>query len=282
MTSKARLLDQQRQWALGVGAVVDGRGYLPSVAENLFQPLSPRALHNFSQGSGSELLDTLSRPAKMKALHSSAALAVNVFDYWLERNADPILTAMEISGKAASIEFEAQFSTGLDGNPPNLDLGIRYPQGLVIGVESKFSEWLTPKAPNKELFKPKYFQDASELWASKGLASSQALAREMYDGTSRFRYLDAAQLLKHALGLATQHPESFELLYIYFDWPGVESTTHRLEIERFGNIVCRDFRFHCKSYQDVFSRLSGTIGSEHELYMAYLRDRYFSMARGVN
>lgn len=275
MSSKTKLLEQQRQWATSVGADIDTRGYLSSVAENLYQPLSSRAFRDFSQGSGSELADTLSRPAKMKALHSSAALAVNVFDYWTDRNMDPIFAALEIDPSAESVAFEAQFSTGLEGNPPNLDLGIRYRSGLVIGVESKFSEWLTPKAPGKAPFKPKYFPESTELWSSRGLAACQTLAREIYEGTARFRYLDAPQLLKHALGLATQHPGNFELYYVYFDWPGPESSAHRSEVERFENSVRHDFRFHVSTYQDLFTRLVRAAGMQHASYIRYLHERYF-------
>jgi hypothetical protein len=275
MSSKTKLLEQQRMWATSVGANIDTRGYLSSVAENLYQPLSARAFRDFSQGSGSELTDTLSRPAKMKALHSSAALAVNVFDYWTDRNTDPIFAALELDPSAESIAFEAQFPTGLEGKPPNLDLGIRYRNGLVIGVESKFSEWLTPKAPGKAPFKPKYFPESTELWSSRGLAACQTLAREMHEGTARFRYLDAPQLLKHALGLATQHPGSFELYYVYFDWPGPESTVHRSEIEGFESLVRRDFRFHVSTYQELFARLVRATGTEHASYIRYLHERYF-------
>ena len=275
MSSKTKLLEQQRQWATSVGADIDTRGYLSSVAENLYQPLSSRAFRDFSQGSGSELADTVRRPAKMKALHSSAALAVNVFDYWTDRNMDPIFAALEIDPSAESIAFEAQFPTGHEGKPPNLDLGIRYRNGLVIGVESKISEWLTPKAPGKEQFKSKYFPESTELWSSRGLAACQALAREMHEGTARFRYLDAPQLLKHALGLATQHPGNFELYYVYFDWPGPESSAHRSEVERFENSVRQDFRFHVSTYQDVFTRLVSAAGTQHASYIRYLHERYF-------
>jgi hypothetical protein len=61
------------------------RSYLDSVAANLLQTLSEKTRHSFENGSGQELRGTPSRPSKMKTLHSSSALTVNVFDYWVER-----------------------------------------------------------------------------------------------------------------------------------------------------------------------------------------------------
>ena len=275
MSSKSRLLDMQRSWASKLGAVVDHRNYFSSVAANLHAPLSKRASRAFSMGSGSELRDTASRPAKMKALHSSSALAVNVFDYWTERNPSPLLAALELSLTAASIDFEAQFPTGLDGKPPNLDIGLRLDSGKIVGVESKFSEWLSPKSPNKAPFKPKYFADSAQHWSTAGLVACQVLAEEMRSGARHFRYLDAPQLLKHALGLATQHRGNFDLYYVYYDFSGPETVPHRAELEEFEALVRSDFRFRWISYQDVYSRLVRLIGPENAAYTNYLRERYF-------
>jgi hypothetical protein len=276
MSSKAVLLDTQREWALGKPCEVDSRGYMSSVAENLYQPLSPRATDGFSKGSGSELLDTPLRPAKMKALHSSAALAVNFFDYWTDRSPDLLLTALGLEIAPTSIEFEAQFPTGLEGNPPNLDIAFRFGSGLVVGVESKFSEWLTPKSPNKELFKPKYFDGPAGLWSTKGLPACQHLAEELHSGRIQFRYLDAPQLLKHALGLATQHPGSFELYYLFFDCPGLESEVHCSEVRRFTALVGSDFHFHWNNYQEVLKQLWDSDDASNTSYLAYHAERYFS------
>ena len=275
MNSKTRLVEKQRVWAAQAGSRVDAQGYLSSIAENLFQPLSARAQRAFSAGSGSELLDTRLRPAKMKALHSSAALAVNVFDYWSDRNPDILMHALRLDPKPASLEFEAQFPTGLGGNPPNLDVAVRYDDGVVIGLESKFSEWLTPQPPNKELFKSKYFPESVGLWSARGLPACQALATELQAGRAHFRYLDVAQLLKHALGLATQHEGKFGLNYVFYELAGPESLAHRAEVDRFQGLVGNDFRFRWNSYQDIYKLLSQAVGQEHIAYTTYLGQRYF-------
>lgn len=156
MSSRAALLMQQRSWADSRALAINSKGYLAEWAQNLYQPLSYRAKKAFDDGGGSELGRTDGR-AKMSALHSSAALAVNVFDYWSERPCGPLVTALGLHGSAQPIEFEAQFPTGLDGIPPNLDVAIRFESGGVTGIESKFTEWLAPKSPNKAHFREKYF-----------------------------------------------------------------------------------------------------------------------------
>jgi len=84
MPTKRDILLALRTWAARAGLVADGKGYLPCVEDNLFRPMSPGARTTFDRGSGSELKDRNGVPAKMRAVHSSSALAVNVFDYWSE------------------------------------------------------------------------------------------------------------------------------------------------------------------------------------------------------
>lgn len=274
MSSKNDLLKQQRSWAKSVGMEPDSRGYLNRIESNLWKPLSQRTRMSFENGSGSELIDIPTRPAKMRALHSSSALAVNFFDYWVENDAAPLMSALGIEAKLKSISFEAQFSTGLKGTPPNLDVVLELVNGTVIAIESKFSEWLTPKSRTKEAFKPKYFPPGVELWGTNGLPESQRQARDIYTGKEVYRFLDAPQLLKHALGLATQLSDRFSLYYLYYDWPGRESSEHRAEIDRFGERVEAELQFRAFTYQEVYRRLCecNIVDSK---YLSYLGSRYF-------
>lgn len=275
MRSKQQLLNRQRSWAVSTGLSVDAKGYLDNVDANLFQPLSGKTKQAFDDGSGSELRDTPLRPAKMKALHSSSALAVNVFDYWVERDTSALLLALGLDSGVPAITFEEQFPTGLTGTPPNLDVALMYPNGHVVGIESKFSEWLAPKSKNKEPFKPKYFCESVGLWENKGLPKTQSLAEAVNAQEEFFKYLDAPQLLKHVLGMANQVGEKFSLYYIYYDWKGPESDVHRQEIDRFDSLVGEEVRFKAKSYQEVFASLNELDGVDAD-YMAYLKDRYFT------
>lgn len=274
MTSKREVLRQQRRWAKSRGLAPDARGYLPTVEANLFRPMSASARADFERGDGTELEETATRPAKMRALHSSAALVVNVFDHFARANPAPLLRALGISSElAAPLSFEARFPTGLRGNPPNLDVALELASGKVVGIESKFTEWLTPKANSKAAFKSKYFE-GGESWRDKGLPECQALAVDLQIRRERFRFLDAPQLLKHALGLATQRTGNFTLHYLYFDVPGRSSAVHREEVRRFDEGVGREIAFEALAYQDLFRALRVREDVDGQ-YIGYLRDRYF-------
>ena len=107
------LKKHQRDWAEAQGLEPDHRGYLVDVRSNLFKPMAPRTEAAFKKGSGSELKDTPNRPAKMKALHSSSALAVNFFDFWTEQDKSALQRALSLDMAITSITFEEQFPTGL-------------------------------------------------------------------------------------------------------------------------------------------------------------------------
>jgi hypothetical protein len=276
LPAKAAVLQRQIAWANHAGKEISKQGYLSSIDANLLQPLSTSAIKGFGKGSGSEMRDTDTRPAKIKALHSSAALAVNVFDYWTVRNRAPLAVALGLSSAICGIEFESQFPTDLGGNPPNLDVVLRLDSGAIIAIESKFTEWMTAKSPAKEAFRPAYFPQSEGVWVQRGLVRCQQLAQAISEGREQFRWLDVPQLLKHALGLASDEPRPFSLQYIYFDTEGPEGIAHREEIERFSGAVDQKIEFQARSYQALVSEIVKHCGAADADYVAYLQNRYFN------
>jgi hypothetical protein len=267
--------DQQSRWAKEHGLEIDVRGYVSDYAFNLFKPLTAKTKAAFENADGGELISQPRRPAKMSALHSSSALAVNVFDYWCDKEDRlPLQKALGLNVAIGQVEFEVKYPTGLPGNAPNLDVVLRLTSGETIALESKFTEWLTPKPPNKEWFKPKYFPRGEGIWAARGITKCQRLAEDLAAGAEGFRYLDAGQLLKHALGLSSSG-ESCSLFYIYYDCPGAESEQHRLEIERFEQRVGSEIGFRSLSYQDLFVALWQRGNGKDGDYWIYLMNRYF-------
>ncbi len=277
-STRRTLLEHQRRWADDANIAIDGRGYVASYTANLWRSLSLPAKASFDLGGGSELRDGKTRPAKMRALLSSSALAVNVFDYWSVRDSTPMLEALETGPAIAPPHFEAKFPTGLKGEPPNLDVAIRLASGITLAIESKYCEWLTPNSNSEPPFKAKYFAPVPDLWRRAGLPECQGLADDVQGKAERFVHLDVPQLLKHALGLATNLKEHFSLCYLYYDWPCPESETHQLEVDRFSSRVGRELRFRAITYQTLFRRLSQKCGVRDDEYIAYLRSRYFTTA----
>ena len=273
MSVKSDIIKKQLNWANTQGLGPDERGYLKSYQENLYQPLNEQSKIAFEHGSGSELGGPTKGPAKMSALHSSSALAVNFFHAWVGSDLAPLLEIFGLEGEASNIQFEGQYPTGLPGNPPNLDVVLELKTGIVVGIESKFTEWLTPKSTSKLPFKDKYFPTGHGVWENVGLPETQCLADAMQERSVTFRYLDAPQLMKHALGLATRHRSGFRLLYVYFDAAGFEGEAHKTEIAKFSGLLSKELGFRAYSYQDLIAALQGRPGVPAP-YLRYLRARY--------
>ncbi len=274
LSPKKDLQRRQRRWAERAGVDHDARGYVRDPDANLRVPLSAAARAGFARGS--ELQPRRTRPARFAALYSSAALVANVFDHWYACDAAPLLAALGCSGVTGPIalSFEEPFTTGVEGDPPLVDVALRPASGRIIAIESKFSEWLTRRPPNKSAFKPKYFPPGRELWAENGLPRCQQLADEIRGDQRRFIHLHAAQLLKHALGLARARRADFELRYLYYDWQGRHAAVHRDEIARFSERVGAEIRFVASTYQELYRELLHYGGVDAE-YLEYLHARYF-------
>ena len=264
---------RQRRWADGAGVEHDARGYVRELVANLWRPLAGEALAQFERGS--ELTPGLTTPARLWSLGSSAALVANVFDYWRDRDNAPLVAALGLNGGTAEVRFEEPLPTGLEGDPPLADVMLRWPSGRVAAIESKFGEWLVRRPRNKAVFKPKYFPPAREVWTEAGLVRCQALAADIQQGRERFKFLHAAQLLKHALGLARSGVPDYRLVYLYYEWPGREAETHRSELERFAASLRPELDLHALTYQALFQRLRAEPSVAAE-YCRYLEQRYFS------
>jgi hypothetical protein len=264
--------DQQQEWAQNCGIAVHSTGYTTSLNDNLFIPLSPETNAEFSDADGSELGKPGER-SKMQALHSSSALACNVFEYWRGRNAWPIAKALRIDEGIESIAFERKFRTGLRGKAPNLDVVLLTHTGRVIAIECKFLE---PYGSHNTRFKPKYFETEPGLWQSAGFPNCQALAQRLYSGGHQYRWLNAEQLLKHILGLQKGPHKHWALLYLWYRVPGTEGREHAAEAESFASFAVGDgIDFRAMSYQTLYRELEARAPESDAKYLAYLGERYF-------
>ena len=208
----------------------------------------------------------------MQALHSSSALACNVFDYWRGRDTSPLARALEIEAPICSIAFERKFPTGLRGKAPNLDVVLTPASGPAVAIESKFLEPYGSKG-KKSGFKPKYFPRDRELWTEAGFPKCQAAATAA--SARKDQRLNAAQLLKHILGLARMS-SPWSLLYLWYDPTANTDETHSSELRSFSNSVSGDrLLFRAISYQTLFKKLVVEAGQNDVPYIEYLRDRYF-------
>ncbi len=262
---------RQRAWAEGEDISVDSDGYVLKVEENLFLPMSPATLMELSDGSGNELGD-LGRRGKMQALHSSSALAYNVFEYWRQQeDREPLRHALGLGSSIASIRFEGKFSTGL-GGPAHVDVVLEVGD-RTVGVESKFLEPFWSTTPYAT-FSKRYFADGIARWTDIGLPRCQALAEQVYTGDLEFLRLDVPQLLKHALGLWKLGGREASLWYLYLELAGKVGARHRMELERFEQSAGEEIGFKALSYDQVMGRLREFGEAGHGKYLSYLENRY--------
>jgi len=256
-----KILNQQKSWALRFHIDFDDKGYTLQLNDNLFQPLSDQTVSDFKSGRGNEL-----KTKKIQALHSSSALVCNVFEYW-RRNCDGIALACG-ADQGMSFRFEKQNPTGLQGTAPHLDVEFTGTGKKPLAVESKFTEPYQKEGTSN--FKPSYFNKPG-LWDHFPLC--EQLAKAIYDGQTVFRRLDAAQLLKHILGLKKAFPSGFKLLYLWYEVPSKAANTHKKEIRMFGDHVQSEVDFRHMTYQDLF-RTVKEISDIDPGYISYLEKRY--------
>jgi hypothetical protein len=251
---------------------LDPPDYTARLEDNLYSKLSERALEEYGGAAGQELVDSRGgKPAKMRALESSSALVLNVFEHLRQTNLKAIGTLLDIAEPVADVRFEATFPTGLHGTPPTLDVAVTGPSGHVCGVESKFCEPYRSKG-KRDPFAASYFPDGPGLWEARGLPRCEQLARSLRDRTVTFEYLDAPQLLKHALGLFSQQ-HSASLLYLWYDEPP-EGQALKQELAHFTKELDTRLGFRSCSYQDLQRRIRAISDSDHA---QYLDDRYFKV-----
>jgi hypothetical protein len=252
--------DASSEYCLGLDGYVSKSEYnlVPGIEMRDFQ-------EDFEGGNGNELY------RKFRAAHSSSALAVNTFARWKK---EP--SSLEIFGKTNfnTLTFEGKCSTGLGGTPPNLDILLKNDDSI-IGIESKFTEYLKPKKPHfSDSYQRENLPQAEDQWWN--------LLEKTRDGSPQ--YLDTAQLIKHYLGLrCLNNNEGFvnheiTLLYLFWEpenWNDFDVfKNHRNEIESFTNQVKgSSVKFVAKSYPELWKEW----GAQKDIlvHVENLRNRYY-------
>lgn len=227
------------------GTPLDRGGYTATYRQNLLSAVAPADFEDdLRAGDGNEL------ETKFRAVHSSSALSVNCFAPFRTRPGD--LAIGDMSG-FATLEFERKCPTGLrGGRSPNLDVLLSGPQG-VTGIESKLTEYLTPHVAK---FSPAYADQIRDWRRDQGyFAEMQRLRAD----PAAYRWLDAAQLVKHAFGLGHVFGgQPVTLLYLYWEPRNPESdpvfAAHRQEIADFAARVAGSTPvFRALGYPDLWA-----------------------------
>lgn len=226
-------------------AASHSNGYVVDWKDNLLPGIHPANVEADLRGGAGQELDT-----KFKALHSSSALAVNTFAPFKAN-----LGALALAGHRGftHLQFEKQLPTGLRGYSPNLDVWLER-ENEVIAIESKFLEYLTPKAAK---FSASYTRAAlpqvDNAWWDVLQASLNAPSQ----------YLDTAQLVKHALGLLKyqQANPTMRVSLVYLFWEPVNAAAftvchqHRAQVQDVANQVAgSSLKFQALSYNELWAQ----------------------------
>jgi len=160
--------------------------------------------------------------------------------------------------------FEKKLSNGLRGTNPNLDVFFEN-NNTVLAIECKFLETLGQKKPK---LSDQYLNIKDDRRDSKWFR----LMLDLVEGKVTFKYLDAAQLIKHYFGLAHEYADSdldLELGYVFWEPGGGEDVSgpvidlyveHRKECEMFAGLVSGDkIRFSFYSYFELIENWRGNV-----------------------
>jgi hypothetical protein len=217
----------------------------------------------------------------MRALLSSSALAVNVFDHWRTAVPRELSNALGLDQPVTQVQFEYKCSNyPVRPRSPNLDVLLTLENGSRVAIESKFSEPYRSKARLE--ITAKYFGNKEGLWSLQGLLGSQRLANALRpDRPANWHHLDVPQLVKHMLGLSHDDPgRHYTLIYLWFDLGTPDAVRHKQEIDLFTKEVANDaLAFRSMTYQDFFNHLRDELGVQHSDYCSYLKNRYFPGAK---
>ena len=310
MTAKDYIELKQKQWAIREKdiALTNENRYTNVYNDNLFEKtLDGKIKEQFETADGNEL------NGKMAALYSSSAIGVNVFQYFYKllkqgnkEEANKILYALGVSRdkdiEIKSISFEQKLHIG-NISTPNIDIIITTTNNKVFAIESKFREpyYYTPS----NYIQKKYY-DNKDIWnkltktkeyidklnegfieidkdktkREKSIEEKEIDVKKIF---SSFKRLNAAQLLKHLLGLfndssiETKDKSEIRLVYLYYDVPGNMGEEHRKEIKEFSDFIKKDnIKFTAISYQELIFNLNNLLdkNEENEKYLDYINARY--------
>lgn len=258
---------------LGAEAFLPDRDdYVRDWRQNLLPGVEPSLFESeLRAGSGSELDWKGDKPPNFAAAISSAALAVNTFAPFKRSLEDLRIAGFEGFEQLA---FERKCPTGLaKATPPNLDVLLSSSTDIVA-IESKCTEFLTAK-PAK--FSKRYDQLIETLFEPGPLA----LYEDLKANPKRFSMLDAAQLIKHYLGLRNSFPEvGVTLLYLFWEPQNAADVEayrrHRHELNEFAsNFEKSEICFAAISYPELWTAWKDA-GPPDWLrrHIAHLEERY--------
>ena len=189
-------------------------GYFSNEEDNLLEnyPNWIEIQNEINKGRGSELKPKSTEKAKFLAVYSSCALCVNNFaliKYYKDN-----VTLFGSSGFIKA-EFEKENPTYVRGNNPSYPDFYLENDKIMIGIESKFTEHFEHKLVHTNINLNSY-HNHQKLLTNLDPRLNDVI--KFYIDCKEALYLDAAQLIKHMVGLswASKNNKKAKLVYLYW------------------------------------------------------------------
>ena len=260
MTFINSVMQKLDDWSKQHNIEMDEDCYVRELKSNLFQQLKEETRDEFIEADGNEL------SGKMLALHSSSALAINFFE---PMRTAPSNTAKLFGSNSHMDSFKFESKHRVITTAANLDFEF-YGKHYSIAVEAKFLEPYR-KRPSF-IFSPAYFSSKNS-----GIWDNLRICRNLAESNPGYQYLDAAQLVKHIVGLSRTYgtQKKFTLVYLWYGEKDFsECRTHQNEIEDFTEKINPEISFCAYTYQDMFKKIQETNICTPK-HVRYLGERYF-------
>jgi hypothetical protein len=199
---------------------VDGR--LRAWADNLIPGIDPAELVGNGAGAGQ---------VGWRSVDSAAMLAINSFHPWRQRH-DRLPLAGEVGYQV--LRSDARCPTGVRGTPPHLDL-LALRADRVVAVTAQCTGYLGRKRSRLATA----YQD---LAVAPELVPWRAEMARLREDPLRYRHVDAASLVKLALGLGRTFPDR-PVTLVYLFWEPLDADRyaafprHRAELAALGERV---------------------------------------------
>jgi hypothetical protein len=201
---------------------------------------------------------------KFNSPESSSALAVNAFGRFIDRPhllpqlpGAPDLANIE----SVAVEYCARFPWS-GGRHPWLDAMIVTPR-LLVGVESKRFE------PFRDRKRARLSKAYDRPVCGEDMRPFENMRDLLRDSPDHFAFLDAAQLVKHAFGLATDARRKARKAHLHYIYAEPETRAgsridkgdllrHRLELDEFASVIAgAATTFSACSYHEWLSTWRG-------------------------
>ncbi len=209
---------------------------------------------DLGKGAGGELSPQKKRvEPKFLALYSSSALCVNAFAPFKKNFQKLFFLGYSNFTKAS---FEYKLHTGI--SYPNLDFYLEN-QNVIIGIESKFTEFLSCCEAHRCINFESYYNN--DKLAHLPTAFHEELIAYYLEKQGNM-CLDVAQLIKHTIALLKEKKEKEAvLLYVYWQPTEVKNSKyqslfeqHEKEIKEFADKISPFVTFKAMSYDKLWKQ----------------------------